>query len=152
MPSIEDYINNYQRARIDVVTNPIFKKFIVPDDLELTAIDHGSGIQVKALALTSHSASKVIGKILEQAEASNVRIKYWICSQNEFHLSSKVGTPPSQLMCQLDKFLNNKSTHHGFVNENLISAFGSVVTPTRFNQFLALLVVVGIINEVFINL
>jgi len=137
MRSVEDYASDLNRALIDAAADPVFKKFMEPDDFELVTLDMGDGTQAQVQALSRASIQRVIERILERARKAGADMKDWICSPEKFNLCAKLNLPLGELMRQLHDFLDSQWVQSGLF---IATVFGAPVG----GHFLQILTGVGL--------
>ena len=152
MPTIDDYANNLELALVDAVTDPVFKAFIEPSDLQAVLVDRGDGTQAQVQALSKRSVRRAIEKIVMRAQTAGLDMKAWICSPDEFDLCSKLNTPVGELMRKLNAFLKGKFAEGGAVTAACVVAFTAPPVAAMFTQFLAVFAAVGFVNKAFVEL
>lgn len=150
MALIDKYIANKQRAFIDAINDPVFQNFIDPNDIETVSFDFGNGTQGQAQALKKTSVKAVIKRILDKARLVGVDLLHWICSPAEFDLCYKLIKSPSGVVIkELNDFLSSRFGQATTAALSVVAEFGSLVNVAAVGQFVAILVVLGIVQKEF---
>jgi hypothetical protein len=152
VPTIATYVSNPTQALIDAASDPVFREFVLADDVQLTTVDMGDGTQAQVQALSKGGAAKVVRRIVERLEKAGERVKDSICSPNHFNLCGKLKTTtPGQLMQDFNTFFSNKWTERGVTVAHVCTLIPALALHP-LAPFLVTFSALGLLNGAFVEL
>lgn len=147
MVTIEEYLEDPLRARIDVLQHPYFQALILPEDIETITMTQGAAqVQVQALKLSA--ISSVFQRAVAAMTKAGANFRDLVCSSQEFNFCHVLkNSAPATAIQQLDTFLKQRLAAIGVTSIGVAGVLSTATPIILIGQFVTLLLALAHIRR-----